>query len=471
MISPVKIGHTNSKISFLYYKITRWWLICMLVFLPFQLNIYRISELLDENLSKFLNRLDEFTVVIFFPLAIIEFYRKKETIRNHIFILLLPIVAIVVSGFISGIINNNTHLVTIHGIFDYIKYFFVIFIFSAFFRDFNEFKKIFSLLLIIAVFLGAIAFIQETWALLNRYVLDKSIYHIVYFEVGQLLSSVTPNDNISYLPMPWRIGIYRAPSLMINANASGLYALLIFTVYAFIKEKGSFTIFFFLIFGILGSVSRIVYSSAVFVMGLQIIRERKWLIVLAILMGLLLFQLTFEHDFYLWKLGEQGRRSVWEKTNVDKGVTQMSFREYTRGIAIKLWRKNIIWGVGPGMFGGPVSITYNSPFYDYEKYKFMPLAKLYLTKWQTIDQFWPQVLAELGIAGIVCFTFFFISLAVVLFLAIRRTLSHEIRGALTGLMTYVVVIFIYSFAYHLNIPPILFSYFALIGITLGCVTR
>lgn len=85
-----------------------------------------------------------------------------------------------------------------------------------------------------------------------------------------------------------------------------------------------------------------------------------------------------------------------------------------------------------------VSITYNSPLY--EKYNFNPKAKNFLRKVWNINQFWPQVLAELGIVGVVCFIGFFTSLSIALLMLKHKASSDEMKGLLTGLITYIVVL-------------------------------
>jgi hypothetical protein len=139
-----------------------------------------------------------------------------------LFFLLIPISLLGVSGLVSGIINGNSFFITAQGIFDYIKYFLVVFIYSAFITGPDEFKKIFRLLLGIALLYAAVALIQFLWATGSVYVLKKDISDT---EVYVLVSKSF--ININFRDFCWRFEIFRTP----YAFVIGLYGLLILTVY------------------------------------------------------------------------------------------------------------------------------------------------------------------------------------------------------------------------------------------------
>lgn len=199
----------------------------MLVIIPFQHRIYTTIKAWNSELSTFFNRLDELTVLIILPIAIREIYKNYKNRNSYIqpyFILLLPIFAISISGFISGMINENSLFITSLGTFSYIKYFLVIFIYAAFFREFSQVKRAFRLVLMVAVFLGVIAFIQELWALSSRYLLKKDIYDASIYILRSLLG-------IEQAESYWRLGVYRASSLMHHHNILVLYMVLIISMY------------------------------------------------------------------------------------------------------------------------------------------------------------------------------------------------------------------------------------------------
>ena len=431
----------------MFINLIRWWLVGILLLLPFHHMIIKIIKLWSKELSTFINKLDEITIVIFLLFAIREFYKNREILNRLYLILLFPIIIFSIFGLLSGVVNGNSLLITIHGVFDYIKNFLVIFIYAAFLRKSGDFKKIFRLLLIVAVFLGVVALIQELWALSTRYILEKDIddrgvYILRYIPLG---SQTFKNY--------WRFGIYRAPSLMPHPNSLGIYSLLILTIYLSIVKKVNPLIFISLLTGIFVSISRQVYTGFMFVAGLQIFRGRRWFILLMIIpVVMLMFSMSSLSEFDMAK-GEKKRGFV-------------TFSEYTRHKAIEIWKDNPFWGVGPGMFGGPISVKYQSPFY--EEYNFSATKKNTLGRWHDIDQFWPQVLAETGTVGTVVFAGLLISL-IILFLILRqRVNSDEMRGLFSGLATLPIIIIIYAFASSLNNPSFLFTYSALAGIGLGC---
>jgi len=159
-----------------------------------------------------------------------------------------------------------------------------------------------------------------------------------------------------------------------------------------------------------------------------------------------------------------------EKDSRNTSKREISYREYTRYKAIEIWKEHIMWGVGPSMYGGSLSIKYNSPYYGYNN-NFMPIVAAYMKQWGTIDQFWPQVLAELGIIGITLFTIFFISICMMLLSFKKKAQSPEVKKIFDGLIIYFIVILISTAVLSLNLTPVLFSYFAFVGIASGYIIR
>lgn len=450
----------------MYRKIIRWWLTGLLIFLPFQDILYKIAKIFNQGLSSFLIHLDEYTIFIFFPLALIEFYRNKTTMKRPLFVLLLSVFAVGCSGLISGVVNNNPLLPTIHGSIDYVKYFAFIFIYAAFFRENDDFREVFRLLLIVVIFIGAVAFMQEAWALYSRFILKKGIPDISHF---QILPLIDQNSKFINLANMWRFGIYRVASIMTNHNYLGLYCLLIFNLYSYAVEKWNFLVILSLFAGIIGSASRVVYTAFILVAGLQTLRRREWLLLFLIPMAFFSFVFNFKNAI---KVPEPTKSVAISKNaenfSSEENATDAYYRKHTRGKAIEIWKDHVIWGAGPSMYGSSLSIKYNSPLY--EAYNVLPIVVLFFKDWGTIDQFWPQVLAELGIIGIVLFIWLFISLAVMLF-SFRNKAPSEMKSLFTGFMVFVLVILIYSFAFTLNLHPILSTYFALVGIASGYIIR
>jgi hypothetical protein len=442
----------------------------MIFFIPFQHIFVNFIKPLSPAISVFFNRLDKITILIFLPIALIKLYKNNNAPNKRFYVFLfIPILFIGLGGLISGIVNGNPFLATFHGTFHYFMYPLLMFIYAAFFSELSIFKRVFRILLIIAVSLGVIALVQAVWAYTNLYILKKGVFKIYYLELGTLLGGVGESD----FGEPWRIGLYRTSSLMINYNFLGLYVLLIFVIYMYFVEKRNSGALFFLIFSIFGSVSRIVYTGFIFISGIQLLRGRKWFLLLLIPFIVLIVRLSFLYDYPLIKTQdyfeakeEAARLMKREKSN-DR--VNMSFREYAKMKGIEIWRDQPVFGVGPGMYGGAISLKYNSPVY--EKYNFSPYMKYYLDLWRTIDQFWPQILAELGIIGVIGHGIFFISLATVFVFLIKKSLSNQMKGLFTAFLLYTVVVLIYTVGLPLNIAPISYTYFALIGMGLGCVVQ
>jgi len=438
-----------------YISICRWWLSAILLFLPFQHKIIKLIGPLSKEFSSFIAYIDEITIVIFLLFTVREYYKRKEIPDKLYLILLSPIVILSIFGLISGIVNRNSLLITSLGIFDYIKNFLVIFIFAVFFKNSESFKKTFRLVLVVAIFLGVVAFIQEFWAVYSRYILKENINEISYLFTQNLIPELS-----------WRVGIYRAPSLTHNSNIFGLYMLLILTVYLSLRKKINFVVFIPLFSGIFSSVSRMVYAGFIFIGGLHLIKYKRWIVApLFIFIVAVFLYMAFLSDFNIWEwdLIEAKEGIPIEET----GIKYVSYREYAKIKAVEIWKDHSLLGVGPGMYGGIISIKYHSPIY--EKYNFQGIAMHYLKNWSGIDQHWHQILAEVGIIGVICFAWLFVSLAIMLFILKKKATTPETKGLYEGLLTYIVVILIYTFGSGLNITSVIFTYTALVGMGLGCV--
>lgn len=421
----------NNKVA--YTNIARLWLAAILVYLPFQ----RWST----ELSSILSYLDEITIFIFLPLTVNKFYKTREFPGRLYLILLFPIFLICISGLISGMANGNSIIMTGLGIFDYLKNFLVIFIYAAFFRDLDDFRKIFRLILIITVLLGIIAIFQEFWNLTERYIMGKDVNEQFYFS-------------------NWRLGIYRARSVMVNTNVFGLYCLLILTVYLFTVKKVNVAVFIPLFSGIFTSVSRFVYAGFLFMGTMQFFRGRKWFVYILVPVILVFLIMFAVHEYEISEFVSM------EKQELQKNNPFFDFRLSAKKIAGEIWNDHFLIGAGPGMFGGIVSIKFDSKLY--QEYNFPLEMKHYLKATGSIDQFWPQLMAELGIIGVLSFVLLFIVLVIILVILRIWATSDEIGGLFTALAVFTVLIFIYSGFTGLNRTSILFTYSAFIGIGIGC---
>lgn len=448
----------------------RWWLTGLLIFIPFQMNIIRIIkfnniELFGYGLSTFINRLDEVTIFILFPFAMWELYRERKVFNQLYIVLLIPIFLFVMSGLMSGSLNGNSLSTTILGIIDYMKIFIVSFVYAAYFKKFSDFKKLFRFLLIIAVFLGIVALFQELWALGSVHLFDKNIRDLDVY----ILRVV---GDAGLAPSYWRFGIYRTPSLLHHSNYLGFYCLLILTIYLWIAKEVRFTVVIPLFIGIVLSISRMVYLGFAVLVIFQIFMGKKWFLFFLIPVMILFFYMSTLWDFNVWKIGNFSENTRLNKLIKDKEAPEIenaiAYREYAKNKAIEIWKDHCFFGVGPGMFGGFISIKMDS--YIYEEYNFTEGAKTLLYKWSGIDQYWPQLLAETGILGALTIAAFFISLLIIFSILRKRTNSNEIRGLYAGLALFILIAFIWNLGGPLKGATI-FTYFAFVGMAIGCYNK
>ncbi len=419
-----------------YTNIVRWWLAGLLLIMPFHFNIYKLILPWNNQLSRIYNRLDEITVLVLFLPAIISLYKKRDSNVHLYFVLLLPIFAITLIGFISGMYNQNPLLITTMGTFDYVKHFLVIFIYAAFIRDFDEFKKIFRPILMLAIFIGLIAVAEECWWLYSKYVVDVKSY-------------------------TGRLGLYRATSLMSQFNIMGLYCLLIFTIYMSMSKKINIMVIFSLVGGIITSISRTAFTGLTILSAVQIYKGRKWLIALAVP---LVIGLTFMSSLDDFDLIRMMKNDDIEVNTAGEKISAVSFRIYALQKALNVWKDYPVIGAGPGMFGGSIAYKNRSPLY--EEYNFHTIYSMM----HSLDQLWPQVLAEEGIVGTAAVAGLFISLYMVASASRRHAASREMNGLFTGLSIYTVILFFFTFSANFNIISVLFPYCALLGMGLGSAT-
>jgi hypothetical protein len=429
--------------------------------MPFQAKIAIIFRSWNYNLAASLfEKLDELTIITFLPLSAVTLYNhyKKQEINLHLyFIFLLPIIVVSIAGIISGFLNENSFFITSFGIFYYVKFFLLILVYAAFFRKLDEFQKIFRFVLILAVCIGILAVIQETFAVYFKFIGNVSADNINILRNIMSVSGLNIEDTLA--PAGWRIGIYRTPSIMSHYNMVGFYSAFILSIYLSITKKINVLSLFSLFAGVFLSVSRVAYLCFAFLAGIQVLKGRKWFIalLLPILPFLLYTFLISNNDIFSDEINFPGDAVKGEV--MTEGM--LNLREYERFKALKVWKDYPMWGVGPGMFGGDVAVKNNSPFY--EEYNALMLRKI-----TSLDQFWPQVLAEMGIIGTIAFAGLLVSLLLA-FLLLRQWAADEVRGGLfSGLAVFTVFIFFNTFSISLNNAPILFPYCAISGMALGC---
>ncbi|MBI5739892.1 MAG: O-antigen ligase family protein [Nitrospirae bacterium] len=343
------------------------------------------------------------------------------------------------------------------------KNFLAIFIYAAFCNNIMDMKKAFKSLLIVTVFLAAIAIFQEVWAMTSYYVLHKDILDKSIYVLAQ---NLMPEGS-------WRFGLYRTPSLMFNPNIFSFFLVLVIVIYKNIKEKVNPAVLLVLVIAVIFTGSRIAYIGLVVFAGMQIFKSRRWVLILStpaaiVIMIVNLFLYTSDMELKnVWKpdLPEMELTGDVKETKIED-ATYISFRQYAKTKGIEIWSDKPFWGVGPGMYGGVVSIKTKS--HVYSEYSFFEIAKTYAEKWGGIDQFWPQILAELGVMGTGLFIVFLIFISVILDTARHQATSYEMKCLYSGLIICTTVLIMYSASNGINLSSMILVYTGFIGMALGC---
>jgi hypothetical protein len=440
-MSREEIINGNQRI---YDRLIQWWLAGVLLLFPF---VRVITKHLtgDSHTVKYLFIfLDEITIVILFPIAFLQLCKSREILNSSYLIIIAPVMVFCLSGLISGLVNDNRLFITILGTFDYIKYFFVIFIYAVFFREFSKFRKIFHLLLILAVVLSVSAIIEEIWALIFRYFLGKSVLDPIVYLYH------TPPHSIELSNGIWRFGLLRATSVINQYTILAFFCLFILTLYASVNKNMNRLTVGVLLAGILVTFSRMAYAS-LFIMGLSRKLHNKWLLVSFVSLALIL--VTFLSLSV--KIGEPP----------GEYITFDNYRQFARHKAMEVWNDHPFWGRGPGMFGGIISRYFQSPVYKEYEYP-AGLLKLF----GGIDQFWPQVFAELGLIGVILFATILASVVLILMKLKDKITSSDFKGLINALLIFGIAVYIFTLGLGFNSTVIIFTYFAFLGTCLGNIT-
>ncbi|MEM7818239.1 MAG: O-antigen ligase family protein [Candidatus Aenigmatarchaeota archaeon] len=391
----------------------------LLLILPFQQGFLKqyLAEIqyIDEIFSLF-----AFLFIFFYTLIFLKI--KRKFIVFNIFIIAFCLV-----GLISGILNNNEIKITFLGIFDYIKNFIFILLGIMYFNE----KRLKSLFLV----------------LLNLYVLICATAIIIV--ISNLLSFKLP-DFLGYI-IEIRFGIPRVAPFQIHPNMLGLCSLLFFILDFSLYPKFTFKKFL-LLCGIILSGSRMVWTSfavgMLFLVFIFKIRER-------IIYGFFLSLL-----FGIFVLPK-----IFEKTQTEY-LSESYYRGYVIKKSFEIWKDSPFLGLGPGMYGGVVSVKFNSPIY--ERYNFSKQWYNFgLARFHSLDMFWPQILVECGLIGAILFLLF---LYVLYKLARNKAINTNnkfVKHFSLGLSVVPIVIFFYLFGSGLNLAPFLITYSIFLGMCLG----
>lgn len=381
-------------------------------------------------------RVFEYLDEMFILISLVALLTFKAVSRGKYSLRLFPfslwILSFVYSCFFLIIINNVPLLQGVVGCFDYVKNIVVIFIFAWLFYTRKSFFSAVNLLILLTVFLGIVGISAELVALFT----GKGIGLFVA-ESGQ------------------RFGMYRVHSLVGKGswNYLGIYATLIFFLARALKKHEPRANIYFVIIGVLIflTFSRQAWLSFFILLFLQ---SKKKLLVSMILLFILANILIYSSSFL-------------EVSNMDIRLDQEKyFRYFTFLQSLQLFQESPLTGVGPGMFGGVVSVMFQSPVYDSWPIWFRD----YVYNIRSVDLFWPSLLADTGIIG----TFFFCMIFVSLYRFIRKASIYfrdagEFVLADIGrvLYLYIFALAIMAFVAGFNSALVTYSYFALVGMYLS----
>ncbi|GAB4534059.1 MAG: hypothetical protein Fur0020_00370 [Thermodesulfovibrionia bacterium] len=418
-----------------------------MIYVLLQFRVIQVLSHLDlPYLISFLNRVDELTIITFLPIASIMLFNDKE--RRWLYIILsLPLIAFTIAGIISGFINNNPLNVTLLGIFSYIKSFLIIFIYAGFFGEMEDFKRLYRIFLTIAIVLVIVAFLQEIWALYSRYMLGRDIGDPDAYLLSLLFKRFT-HHAINEIGN-WRWGLYRTPSLLSHYNLFGLICIFLLGINIHFEKRIN-PVSILLGIGALLSISRVAYLGLLFILLVKVLDKRWLYVAISILFIVLLVSLatSVKSEVSQEEIQREGSYLVRQK--------RLPFREYANFIALQVWKDHPLLGVGAGMFGGDVAYKYNSPVY--EEYNFYEIYRQVFS----LDQLWPQILAETGIIGATIFAELIMTIFIMLLIMEK---DNAYGGFLRGLGVFTVIFVAYTFGNNLNNPALLYPYCAFLGIT------
>jgi len=414
----------KSKNTFLFPFILQkmsWGIITLLlVFIPFQMNVQKWLKMPAQFMW-----IDEFLIVIAFILFSfnLSYYGK---IKKGSFVISLSSLLIVIVGVVSALNNSTPFIISSGAVFNYIKNFLVIPIFCLFIIPKPYILGLYKILHRLALIFCIIAILQE----------------MCYF-LGLPVEILGASTDYVYL----RFGFMRTPSLLGHPNVFGLYALLFFILDFSLYRRFRWQNMLFLS-GIFLSGSRIVWVALYFSLFYLLIQKNKKIIATFILMTIAIACILLPY------------------LSTSKEVTSETyFRRYTILKSIEIFKDYPIMGVGPGMYGGWITSEFTS--YIFDKYQFAPQWIENIKKHRTLDCFWFQNLAEIGLLG----TLSFIILLIVLWMIARREaiLSNGLfrRKMLSGFSVIPIVIAAYLFTSVLNVTAFLLTYTMLFGMVLG----
>jgi hypothetical protein len=400
-------------------------LLLFLLILPFQglPRTFFTSTDSESYLLKAVNYSDEIITLMSLPVLLLVLLTSSRKI---------PALGLgkFVGGFIivamfSMLINQVPLLQGFFGIYDVLKNILPLYIFLSLVFTRDECLRFISKLRYVGLLLAVIGIIAEAMALfwgmgIGYFVRDEQ-----------------------------RLGFYRVTSLTGHGswNSLGMYAAFVF----------------FLIFASArSSINKMAQLSAMVALIVLTFSRQAWVAfgVVSVLVKRGLLPIGIITISFAMVMGLQLVAANPEE------FSQRHYRTFGLLASVELFKEQPILGVGPGRFGGLASVLFDSPFYKQWPDDFRAMIQ----EVHNIDQFWPSLLAELGIVGFGAY----VSIWVAVFLLLREVVRYyRARGdehmfnVGKVLSCFLIGLSITGLFSGLNAAFVVFTYFSVVGMYLS----
>lgn len=346
------------------------------------------------------------------------------------------------AGFVSvsvvSIAANNLSIGQgVLGIYDLLKVFVIFFLFSNMKYESRDFKWLIRGLVTVSVIFALVGVAGEIVA--------------VFFEKGINIFVV---DN-------QRFGLYRVISLAGHGswNYLGIFSVLVFFLVSVNREINvQLKILILLVVGslIILTLSRQAWLAFFVVLLCLYWRNR-------IILSLILSVMSVLTVVFIIGAGGEFSGQFLKDISLNEAKYYRLFAFYQ---SIDTFLISPLIGVGPGSFGGVVSVIFESRYYDAWPESFQK----YIYELRSIDQFWPQLLAEVGVLGM----FFFLMSFTALMRGVKKTEiyfkslgEYQLSNYGRVLRYYMLAIIIMGALSGINSPLVTVPYFSLVGIYIG----
>lgn len=194
-----------------------------------------------------------------------------------------------------------------------------------------------------------------------------------------------------------------------------------------------------------GPILAILMAIVLLTIWFRLIKLKYFLIIIFITFGII----TFMGDTLLSRLGQLSPENMSED----------GYRMLFLFKSFEVFADNPFFGVGPGRFGGWVSINYStSPVYDIYNFS--------TDKISSIDMFWPHLLGELGLIGFIIYLMLYV-IPFVQFTRVNHAFIHSQESFFVALVIKLIIIellMIGFFSISLETQLIQSVYFIILGL-------